>query len=49
LLIYPVIYVIWRKRELPDQTEEEMPLIPPALRELAGQVRNLLRIRPSTT
>jgi Cu(I)/Ag(I) efflux system membrane protein CusA/SilA len=49
LLIYPVIYVIWRKRELPDQTEEEMPLIPPALRELVAQVRNLLRVRPSTT
>jgi copper/silver efflux system protein len=59
LLIYPVIYVIWRKHELPDQTEEEMPLIPPALRELVAQVRhggfvprrirNLLRIRPSTT
>src|SRR5213082_2776018 len=31
LLIYPVIYVIWRKRELPDQAEEESPLIPPAL------------------
>src|SRR2546429_4556137 len=31
LLIFPVIYVIWRKRELPDQTEEEAPLIPPAL------------------
>jgi Cu(I)/Ag(I) efflux system membrane protein CusA/SilA len=31
LLIYPVIYVIWRKRELPDQTEEQLPLIPPAL------------------
>src|SRR6184192_2015344 len=31
LLIYPVIYVIWRRRELPDQTEEEAPLIPPAL------------------
>jgi Cu(I)/Ag(I) efflux system membrane protein CusA/SilA len=31
LLIYPVIYVLWRKRELPDQTEEEAPLIPPAL------------------
>jgi hypothetical protein len=31
LLIYPVIYVIWRKRELPDQTEEPAPLIPPAL------------------
>ena len=31
LLIFPVIYVIWRKRELPDQTEQETPLIPPAL------------------
>ena len=31
LLIFPVIYVIWRKRELPDSTEEEAPLIPPAL------------------
>jgi Cu(I)/Ag(I) efflux system membrane protein CusA/SilA len=31
LLIYPVIYVAWRKRELPDQTEEAAPLIPPAL------------------
>jgi hypothetical protein len=31
LLIYPVIYVIWRKRELPDQAEEEAPLIPPPL------------------
>jgi hypothetical protein len=31
LLIYPVIYVIWRKRELPDQTEHEAPLIPSAL------------------
>ena len=31
LLIYPVIYVIWRRRELPDKTEEEAPLIPPAL------------------
>src|SRR5438093_11456614 len=32
LLIYPVIYVIWRRRELPDRTEEEpAPLVPPAL------------------
>jgi Cu(I)/Ag(I) efflux system membrane protein CusA/SilA len=31
LLIYPVIYVIWRRRELPDQSEEQTPLIPPAL------------------
>jgi copper/silver efflux system protein len=31
LLLFPVIYVAWRKRELLDQTEEEAPLIPPAL------------------
>src|SRR5438876_3369470 len=31
LLIFPVIYVVWRKRELADQVEEEAPLIPPAL------------------
>jgi Cu(I)/Ag(I) efflux system membrane protein CusA/SilA len=31
LLIYPTIYVLWRKRELPDQTEKATPLIPPAL------------------
>ena len=31
LLIYPVIYVMWRKRELPDQTEDQAPLVPPAL------------------
>jgi copper/silver efflux system protein len=31
LLLFPVIYVVWRKRELPDQTEKPTPLIPPAL------------------
>jgi len=32
LLIYPVIYVIWRRRELPNRTEEEpAPIVPPAL------------------
>ncbi|MEP6585916.1 MAG: FixH family protein, partial [Candidatus Udaeobacter sp.] len=31
LLIYPVIYVIWRKRELKDQSEEEAPFLPPPL------------------
>jgi Cu(I)/Ag(I) efflux system membrane protein CusA/SilA len=31
LLIYPVIYVIWRKQELADKAEEEASLIPPAL------------------
>src|SRR5881397_1429843 len=32
LLIYPVIYVIWRRRELPDKAEEETaPFIPPQI------------------
>jgi len=31
LLIYPVIYVIWRRGELPDQTEQQAPFIPQAL------------------
>jgi Cu(I)/Ag(I) efflux system membrane protein CusA/SilA len=31
LLIYPVIYVIWRRRELPDRTEGPAPVVPPAL------------------
>src|SRR2546426_105595 len=32
LLIYPVIYVIWRRREHPDRNEEEpAPIVPPAL------------------
>jgi hypothetical protein len=32
LLIYPVIYVIWRRRELPEKIEEELaPIVPPAL------------------
>jgi len=30
--IYPVIYVIWRRRELPDKAEEETaPFIPPQI------------------
>src|SRR5439155_1375475 len=32
LLIYPVIYVMWRRHELPEKTEEEAaPFLPPAL------------------
>jgi AcrB/AcrD/AcrF family protein/YtkA-like protein len=32
LLIYPVIYAIWRRRELPDRTKEKPgPIVPPAL------------------
>jgi Cu(I)/Ag(I) efflux system membrane protein CusA/SilA len=44
LLIYPVIYVVWRKRELPDQSEEQTPLIPPVVP--AARARQLfLRLR----
>ena len=45
LLLYPVIYVLWRKRELPDQTEEEAPLIPPALVPRARARKLFLRLR----
>ena len=31
LLIFPVIYVVWRKRELADQTRGDAPVIPPVL------------------
>jgi len=44
LLIYPVIYVIWRKRELKEQEEEEAPFIPPALVPTEGIRRRLPRI-----
>jgi Cu(I)/Ag(I) efflux system membrane protein CusA/SilA len=30
LLIYPVIYVLWRRRELPDQKEDEPAVFLPA-------------------
>ena len=31
LLIYPVIYVLWKKRGLKSQGEEGIPLAPPSL------------------
>src|SRR5213082_4296464 len=32
LLIYPVIYVVWRRRELSDKSEEETaPFVPPEI------------------
>jgi Cu(I)/Ag(I) efflux system membrane protein CusA/SilA len=37
LLIYPVIYIIWRRRELPDKTEETPPPLLP-LRRLRGKL-----------
>src|SRR5436190_6054482 len=43
LLIFPVIYVAWRKHELPDQTEEEAPLIPPALVVSRGNRQRVLK------
>src|SRR6266487_660263 len=44
LLIYPVIYVIWKKRGLKEQEEEETPLVPPALIPSEGVRRRLPRI-----
>src|SRR5262249_7798618 len=48
LLIYPVIYVIWRKRELPNRTEKEAPLIPPALIPLGWRRRYVSKIMALT-
>src|SRR5213593_2988179 len=31
LLIFPVIYIIWKKRDLKEQEEEETPFLPPTL------------------
>jgi Cu(I)/Ag(I) efflux system membrane protein CusA/SilA len=31
LLIYPVVYVIWRRRELPEKAEEAAPFLPPEI------------------
>src|SRR4051794_6137557 len=31
LLIYPVIYVIWRRRELPEKAEEAVRFLPPEI------------------
>jgi Putative silver efflux pump len=49
LLIYPVVYVIWRRRELPDRTEEEPgPIVPPALVPSHRVRRHLPRIIATT-
>jgi hypothetical protein len=49
LLIYPVIYVIWRRRELPDKTEvEPAPIVPPALVLSQRVRRHLPRIIATT-
>ena len=44
LLIYPVIYVIWKKRGLKEQDEEETPFVPPALMPSEGIRRRAPRI-----
>lgn len=31
LLIYPVIYVLWKKRGLKRQDKSEVPFVPPSL------------------
>jgi Cu(I)/Ag(I) efflux system membrane protein CusA/SilA len=47
LLLFPVIYVVWRKRELPDQTEAPVPFIPPALMARLSKLRSgALKTRP---
>jgi hypothetical protein len=43
LLIYPVIYIIWKKRGLKEQEEEEAPFVPPALMPSEGVRRRLPR------
>jgi Cu(I)/Ag(I) efflux system membrane protein CusA/SilA len=44
LLIYPAIFVFWKKRGLTDQTEEETPLVPPALVPSGHVRRRILRV-----
>jgi hypothetical protein len=44
LLIYPVIYVLWKKRGLKEQEEEETPFVPSALIPSEGVRRRLPRI-----
>jgi Cu(I)/Ag(I) efflux system membrane protein CusA/SilA len=44
LLIYPVIYVLWRRRELPDKMEEEKaPFLPPEIAPSRTTRRRLLK------
>src|SRR5207237_495836 len=44
LLIYPVIYIMWKKRGLKEQEEEETPLVPPALVPSESVLRRMTRI-----
>src|SRR5438094_4011676 len=43
LLIYPVIYVFWRRREVPDKAEETAPFIPPQIVPSRQARQRLLR------
>src|SRR5881227_2840830 len=44
LLIYPVIYVIWRRRELPEKVEEEeAPFLPPEIVPSRQNRRRLIK------
>jgi Cu(I)/Ag(I) efflux system membrane protein CusA/SilA len=44
LLIYPVIYIMWKKRGLKDQKEEKTPIVPPALVPSEGVRRRIPKI-----
>src|SRR5437773_6696648 len=44
LLIYPVIYVIWKKRGLKEQEEEEASFVPPALIPSEGARRRVPKV-----
>src|SRR5881398_130836 len=44
LLIYPVIYIMWKNRGLKEQEEEETPLVPPALVPSESVLRRMTRI-----
>src|SRR5437867_2803226 len=44
LLIYPVIYIMWKKRGLKEQEEEEIRFVPPALIPSEGVRRCLPKI-----
>src|SRR5437660_114935 len=44
LLIYPVIYIMWKKRGLKEQEEEETPWVPPALAPSESVLRRMPRI-----
>jgi Cu(I)/Ag(I) efflux system membrane protein CusA/SilA len=46
LLIYPVIYVIWRRRELPEKAEEAAPFLPPEIvpsRQVRSRMLSVLK------